>query len=582
MQSPTERAEYLELLEKSLRASILFKENNKETKKLIKMPNMNLSKRDENGRSFLAIALEAGNEEIATLLFNMQKNDDAIIYGVDVKGRNLFSLAQGLPQKPSPDSIDGIPHKPVPNFIDLLLEHAKINGKKPWLSFDKDGNSSLFAAVRSLNPDTVQRILDLFIQEANFRELIDHNLDNGDTALHLACQMKALKVIVQLINTGANFNLHNNDRLSFFSLFSNFSRLEQQTVFLLLTREKKEEFLAKYFHYLNGKIEADHHVYVLAGLNSLQTLVCTHLQFSKKTKSRQTYIHTKGDKEGNIEISEFVIPEGMLSKIPLYAKRIDLIVDLAPITKINSSYLEVIDEDRSSLLELRNDINNLLQNLRNRNLLSWQMKLTIRFSLPFLFISFFVSLFCLLVGAFLVGARFGYFKLMLSGGAGLIATVLALGVYVIFLNSRLALMTNLYRNPESLAEREPAVSITVTKSEWQEFIPKLSHLKNKLKENTGGITFSNNELVNDLDNVLLSLAVDQPIIISIRLFTSINNMLIEIVNDMNKTKKPLSLYFKSALKSEARKKESTIIEILEDITVDDEEPHALPLLRRVS
>lgn len=570
MQLPRERAEYLEFLEKGLRAAIQSQTNNKEAKKLIKMPNMNLSKRDENGRSFLAIALEAGNEEIATLLFDKQKNYDDIIYGVDLKGRNLFLLALGLPQKPSQ------------NFIDLLLEHAKINGKKPWLHLDNEGSSSLFAAVRSLNPVTVQKILDLFKQESNCKELINHNLYNGDTALHVACQLKVVNVVAQLVNNGASLNPHNNDHLTFFSLFSDFSRKEQQAVFLLLTREKKTEFLSEFLRCSNrNQIEANHNVYVLASLDSLQALVRTNLEFNKLIAPRRTYIHTKGDEQGNIEISEFEIPEGILNKIPLYAKRNGFIVDLALIEKIYPSSLHVIDEDRSSLLQLRNEINNLLQNLQNRGLLSWQMKKTIQLTFPILYICCAVSFF---VGFVTSGAIMSEF-LLYSSVLIVLLLIVTVGALHLFLFSRGITLDalSIYHNPEVLAQSIPALSRTILKSEWQEFTPNLSHIKDKLKENTGAITFSNNQLVNDFQNILLPLSEDQPIVTAVQLLTSIYNMLSEIVNDINRTKKPLSLYFKSARKPESVEKESTIIEVFEDrIKEDDEDSHDLPLLRRVS
>ena len=172
-----------------------------------------LDRLDETGKSFLFLSIEYKCKSIAKQLFELQKNDPAILFAVNNKKQTLaWRAAKSHNTEMLRKIIDACKTQQDPHNNSLPI----------WLRVSDEGNTPLHAAVSSHGKKTVSFLLETLknnLSSARLLVQLNQTNLNGDTLLHLAMQTKHFPIAALLAKAGGDWTVINNEGKSPFDYF---------------------------------------------------------------------------------------------------------------------------------------------------------------------------------------------------------------------------------------------------------------------------------------------------------------------------------------------------------------------------
>ncbi|GEM_PF-3735314 len=230
-----------------------------------------LSSTDELERTFLFYALEVGAKEIAKMLLDEFKNDNNILSQPDIKERTLIWIAAS---------------QGYGDIIAMLIQHKKMRENNLWLKADVNGLTPLHIAARNGHHEVVKILLAEIKKEVDPYIIINQFDAKGKTPLYYAFRgtiphlnIMYLNIIAELIQAGADINLHVEDE-TYFSILSRMSSECQLYIFTSLDKGSQIIFLRAYQVMVKkfpdrSELKAIYHQ--CAGKYSLHALLIAHL-----------------------------------------------------------------------------------------------------------------------------------------------------------------------------------------------------------------------------------------------------------------------------------------------------------------
>lgn len=264
---------WMNALEESLSQLIIQRDLNPVDDLIVTMQkskNASLSSKDDQGRSFLLLALEEGVPEIAYKLIELQKDNPEVIFGKDNQDRTPIQLAAA---------------KGFENIVKKIIEIAQ-NPVHELLTADKKGNMALHQAAAISDV-----ILELLLNSCSQKNIINRVNSLGNTALHEALKNPALESAELLINAGASLEVHNNDQKTPFMLLSNWDLERQIALFCHLDKEKQNYLLERYSAAIIANPQLPHLkkiYFTCSGLLGLKQLVTAHILINPEIRSLST------------------------------------------------------------------------------------------------------------------------------------------------------------------------------------------------------------------------------------------------------------------------------------------------------
>jgi ankyrin repeat protein len=534
------RHHFLEIaLEKSIESK-----DSKSSASLIKTINKteeaSLLSFDQQGRSFLFLALEMGAKQIAATLFSLQENNDDILFKTDQNKQTILNMAAS----------QGYFNIAV-KLIEIAEQKQKMN---VYLATDNDGFTVLHHAANHGRDQIVELILKIIMNHNQHAEFINQVNKDGDTALHNALKFPTCKSIGYLIDHGSKLHLRNNKQITPFKLFSLLDNDIQEDIFSSLNKEKQSDMLKLYRKLLienPTSIDIKNIYFKLAGLNSLTALLIAQHEFNPAIPIRDSRL----------------IGKDLLKSMPIYAEKVfcsealsatlpgettDQGTILIKSSSDNKPDNEILDEDRVTLSSLIDDIENYLTDLRGRSTISTSNRV-LAVLIPTLSIITYLGLEPWLIYQEKtqsypnhfdhVGYTLGEILFGVFGAGGAIGSILG-GI--------------------RLWNKE----INISSSEWKSLInrlqtdllEKLKILEEKARSSNENYLPTQPQNIQNLTNQITALeqwqladdtsisCYSQPISKVITIFTRLRSIVETIQQDLNLSRKPISLLFQPPIR----------------------------------
>jgi len=235
---------------------------------------------DEQGKSFLFLAIESGTQTMVNELLTLQGENEKILFAKDQKNSTLLDMA----------ILRG-----SYSVCEQLIQLAEKQGRlEEYFSADSTGYTVLHHAAN--NPCSDQgNIIELLLEKIsiykNLQEFVNYVNEDGDTALHLALKNTTATATNSLMRAGANWFLHNNEGNTPFDLFT-VSQEKSTEIFRLLDKDNQKILLKLYREFLIEKMQAGNananeidqiknNLFLLAGIHSLKSLLLLQYEFGK-------------------------------------------------------------------------------------------------------------------------------------------------------------------------------------------------------------------------------------------------------------------------------------------------------------
>lgn len=261
---------------------------------------------DENGKSFLFIALELGASEIAHEFLKLHQFNREILFTAYPDRLTLLHLA-----------VRNGDCSMTAKLIEIAEKRKKMD---VYLSRDNSGSSVLHIAANLIHPEQnniVNLLLSKIAQHTDLKEFVNQNDCEDNTALHLALKIRAEKTANLLINAGATLYLDNgkDGDITIF-LLSKLSVEKQAEVFNSLDKTQQKIVLKLYGDYLNEILKTDNendilriknNLFTLAGLQSLKTLLIYYHKYNLVNYDINVETDDLNESEKNIEILQDAI-----------------------------------------------------------------------------------------------------------------------------------------------------------------------------------------------------------------------------------------------------------------------------------
>ncbi|MBX3709544.1 MAG: ankyrin repeat domain-containing protein [Gammaproteobacteria bacterium] len=567
-------------LEKALESSIKLNDLQAATgliKTILKSNGASLESLDKEGRSFLFLALEMGASQIARLLLNIQEDNDNILFSKDKNKQSLLHIAASKGY-----------YSIVIRLVEIAERKKKLN---LYLEEDDQGHTVLHQAAASGE----EKVIELLLKKTNefdrlfLAKFINQVNKDGNTALHYAFKnvfkVAKCKSIEHLIQYGAHLNLSNNKHDAAIILFSNLTQEEQVEIFLSLNKQNQDRVLQSYKQLLikiNMPENLKNCYFKLTSLHSLQALLIAHHELNPNVPIP---IYEKKDPNENdviIDIEKY-LSDTALQQMPLYRGRIALAkeeTEKNPGKKKGKNVLtekeksdeadnrsndEILNTDRITLTSLIDDIASYLNDLQHRPTASISSRV-LTVLIPTVFLLSLAGLEYVLVSEYLNFDNKFHTDVNSPDwdrNWNLRASYLAGSTFSGIIGC-LAVVGYLFCCAQALWRKEP----TVSHGEWaslinqldKDLIEKLQYLEEKEKIDNEKYLPTQIQNIRDLEEQVKTLGecrpltdmgigikvpyTSQPISTVIHVFRRLKNIVERIQQDMNLSKKPLSLFFK--------------------------------------
>jgi ankyrin repeat protein len=517
---------------------------------------------DEEDRNFIMQALQHRQGEIALLLLNKLQNTSSIMLAKDKAQKTLMIYA--------------VQHQHV-DIIKKLIQFGHQHHCKLWLEADSDGNTPLHHAVETWNETSIHLLMTEILKEHTAISIINQANADGDTVLHmlLGSPLINANIISYLINQGADWHIKNNDQVSPFHLLLKLSHETQIKIFNGLIDQHKKNSLLKYYreHLIKYPelTEMKEIYFQLSAKTSLLAFMLAQHEFNHHLPVRNTFQHPNG--------KEDFIPDFVGKMMPLYMKKvekeekkinvkneIDIETNWTEIELSKNDY-ECVNQDREMITSLITDIQQHIIAIQNKPYSIKNRTAAVLISLSSI-ASFIATVTWLWIKEEEYNNKsdnyddpnhYTYFHQWNDYLLGsLFTTIIGCGALIAF---------NLYV-PGIIWDKEKIISSTTWKVLIErlqtDMIQQLEALEKNTQQKSDYFPVDAT-IINQLKIEIAQLEKNQSASQALQVLTQIKNILESIRVTLNKSNKPISLFFKP---------KETVLSITEE-SDDDENTHLL-------